>query len=297
MTSKRRRSTRTKTPAAAAAAKPSEPASAPNPKPKRRGYTRPGVEAAARLASLRPASDHVDAWERASSRYVAMLKAKGGAGLANLDERREEMADGWREARSAAGSGGDEATAAALTRDQLLNIVIEWKFSKGKPRHALKPLLKSNSDASVSTAARRAFEAADGVPAGDAGGARDERTSLAVKELCALRGVGPATASAVLCLYRPDAFAFMDDEVIECLYDGKRGYTPKIYKEVNDRCGEIAAELNDADRGGPSRWTACEVGKALWAVATMSATNDEDGLSAIFGDGGPDSRKRTKKGR
>ena len=140
--------------------------------------------------------------------------------------------------------------------------------------------------------------------------------------------MGPATASAILCLYRPDAFAFMDDEVIECLYDGKRGYTLKIYAAVNDRCGEIAAELNEAPTGGGNevdgeagsssekkeKWTSFRVGKALWTVATMSAASDEDGLSFVFeGEGTqkrqtsdpskgkegkkqPASRKRARKG-
>ncbi|KAL7552611.1 hypothetical protein ACHAWF_015858 [Thalassiosira exigua] len=86
-------------------------------------------------------------------------------------------------------------------------------------------------------------------------------------------------------------FAFMDDEVIECLYDGKRGYTLKIYAEVNDRCREIAAALNEAGNGkggeggdASSRWTPCRVGKALWTAATLSAVGDESGISAIFGD-------------
>ena len=74
----------------------------------------------------------------------------------------------------------------------------------------------------------------------------------------------------------------MHDEVIECLYDGKRGYTLKIYLAVNDKCREISNELNMAsdndDDDESTKWTACKVGKALWAVATMSAIGDESGL-------------------
>ena len=95
--------------------------------------------------------------------------------------------------------------------------------------------------------------------------------------------MGPATASAILCLYRPDTFAFMHDEVIECLYNQKRGYTLKIYLAVNDRCREIANELNLADGSKNStEWTPCRVGKTLWTMAAMSASGDEDGLSSIF---------------
>jgi hypothetical protein len=111
----------------------------------------------------------------------------------------------------------------------------------------------------------------------------------------------------------------MDDEVIECLYDGKRGYTLKIYLEVNDRCREIASQLNmarkerkDDSEGSSSSssssgggWTPCKVGKALWTVAMMSANDDERGLSTIFNYDAPSnekngtthiSMKRTKEG-
>jgi len=272
-TTKRRQSSRAKTaPVASESNKPAPP--------KTKHYTRPGVEAAARLVSLQPMSDHVDKWERASSHYAAMIKAKGGAKLVKLDKERDGLAKTW---MTNSALGDDEAK--CMTKDQLLNVIIEWKFAKGKPRHALKPLLKSNSDASVITAATRAFETADGIPENDASGEYTKQISSAMKEMCELKGVGPATASAILSLYRPDIFAFMDDEVIECLYDRKRGYTLKIYMEVNDRCREIATEFNMARRSdgdGSSEWTPFKVGKSLWTLATMSATNDEDGISTIF---------------
>jgi len=297
-TTKRRQSPRTKKASTTAAAKPCKPA------PKSKNYTRPGVEAAARLVSLQPISNHVCKWERASSYYAAMIKAKGGAKLVKLDKQREDIAKDWNTKSAVNGNG----TACMLSKEQLLNVMIEWKFSKGKPRNMLKPLLKSNSDASVPTAAKQAFETADGIPKNDASGEYTKQLSSAINHLCELKGVGPATASAVLCQYRPDIFAFMDDEVIECLYDGKRGYTLKIYMGVNDRCQEISAELNEARKNGEDEWTPCRVGKALWTLATMSATNDDNGLSAIFEDGddgarsmeenekSSNSRKRVKKG-
>eukprot|EP00578_Thalassiosira_sp_NH16_P013086 CAMPEP_0181122312 /NCGR_PEP_ID=MMETSP1071-20121207/25243_1 /TAXON_ID=35127 /ORGANISM="Thalassiosira sp., Strain NH16" /LENGTH=280 /DNA_ID=CAMNT_0023207267 /DNA_START=122 /DNA_END=964 /DNA_ORIENTATION=- len=274
MTTKRRQSSRTKK--ATSAAKPNKTA------PKSKQYTRPGVEAAARLVSLRPSSDHVGEWERAYSHYAAMIEAKGGAKLVALDKRRDDLAMTWA-----------AKSACTMTKDQLLDVIIEWKFAKGKPRHALKPLLRSNSEASVVAAAKLAFDAADAIPKNDASGRHTNQISSAIKQLCVLNGVGPATASAILSIYRPDMFAFMDDEVIECLYDAKRGYTLKIYMEVNDRCREIASEFNSDS--GLSEWTPCSVGKALWAVATASATNDEDGLSAIFESADSNnSHKRTK---
>ena len=262
--------------------------------------TRPGVQDAIRLVALEPISNFRDSWEVASSHYDAMLLAKGGIRLAELDRRREDLATDWR-------------MAASMMKDQLLTIIIEWKFLKGKPRHALKPMLQSNSEASVIAASTLAFAAANDIPKkekencnnNDQYRENDEDTKRqiisAINHLCELKGVGPATASAILCLIRPDIFAFMDDEVIECLLPNKkRGYTLGIYMEINDRCREIADQLNmdmprrkkkrrkttvdeeENDDSLSKEWTSCKVGKAIWACAIMSATNDENGLSAIF---------------
>ncbi|KAL3816348.1 hypothetical protein ACHAXA_011448 [Cyclostephanos tholiformis] len=316
--------------------------------------SRPGVVAASRLLNLSPISDHVDRWDRALSNYDAMIRAKGGSRLVELDARREDLPTARRRRSPPSNVEVTENDALPLlTKGQLLDVIVEWKFLKGKPRNALRPLLRSNSDSSVVSASRRAFAAADGIittpttmdvdivgdgGSGDSGGhrrdndddgsTRGEMIANAVNCMCEIRGVGPATASAVLCLYRPDVFAYMDDEVIECLYDGRRGYTLGIYKEVNRRCTEIACQLNEAagmkerkkgcgdsegsfspssSSSGGGGWTPCKVGKALWSVATMSAYGDERGLSTIFngvdatcvegGNGSNENAKSTQKSR
>ena len=142
-------------------------------------------------------------------------------------------------------------------------------------------MLKSNSDEEINVPSLSAFAAADKIPIDDPNGDYKKQISQAINHLCELKGVGPATASALLSLYAPENFAFMDDEVIECLYDGKRGYTLKIYLELNQKCREIAGELNTA-MGTYLEWTSARVGKALWTVATMAATNDQERLSAIL---------------
>jgi len=38
----------------------------------------------------------------------------------------------------------------------------------------------------------------------------------AITEMGKLQGVGPATASAILTLVRPDVFCYLYDEVIDC---------------------------------------------------------------------------------
>lgn len=254
-----------------------------------------------------------------------MMYAKGGEKLSALDRELEDLAEEWRRcigiAAATNNNSNNNSKNAAMTKEQLINTIIAWKFLKGKPRNALKPLLQSNSETSVKDCSSRAFEIAASIPhltndgnttaTATADGNDDsyhEIMSSAMNELCNLNGVGPATASAVLCLHRPDVFAFMDDEVIECLYDGKRGYTMKIYMEVNDACREIALELENArlskigdgkggERGGGEFWTPCRVGKSLWSAATMSAVKDEDGLCAVFGEQKTEEKKggRTTK--
>lgn len=245
-------------------------------------YTRPGVEAAVRLASMRPASDHLSKWERAVSEYSSMLKSKGGTKLQKLEKEKQEIATLWCQQ--------EDQSSSFLTKEQLLDVVVEWKFLKGKPRNALRPMLRSNSPELIQTSCRNAFEKA--------------ATSLeldevdipgAISALCEPRGVGPATASAVLAMYRPDVFAFMDDEVIECLYAGKRGYTAKIYLEVNAECATLADELEqerrrrraatkkekvEEEEGGDDKWTPYRVGKALWTMAKLSA--DGKDLAFVF---------------
>ena len=244
-----------------------------------KNYTRPGVQAAAQLISLQPISNHVNKWEHASNKYNEMLKTKDGAKLVKLDKQINDLAKSW------ASSTNNKSH--SLTKEQLLEIIIEWKFTIGKRRNALLGKLRANTAASVNQSTKLAFETAHSIPYNDTSNQYTAQiTAAAMNHICELQGVGPATASAILCLCRPDIFAFMHDEVIECLYDGKRGYTLKIYMEVNEQCRELAAELNSvASKNGGKKsvaWTPCLVGKTLWTMAAMSATGDEDGLTAIF---------------
>jgi hypothetical protein len=287
-------------------------------------WTRPGVEAAARLVSLPPLSssssssfpsllseqitknDTVKSWNMALSYYTTMLKVKGGTKLYNLDQQRDVIRKQWKlninnssSSNNKVQGGDDDDEEVLLTKDQLLNIIIPWKFLKGKPRNALKPLLQSNSEEEVKRCSMAAFKFANKLV--DENNSNSTTTNNneqyiqeSIQSICNLKGVGPATASAILSIYNPKHFCFMDDEVIECLYDKKRGYTLKIYMEVNECCAEIARLLNDCSscgegggKGGGEgneSWTPASVGKALWTVATMSAQNDEEGLNKVFND-------------
>lgn len=54
----------------------------------------------------------------------------------------------------------------------------------------------------------------------------------AIKILSELKGIGPATASAVLAALRPDLAPFMSDEALAAALQGTKDYTPKKYAEL-----------------------------------------------------------------
>jgi hypothetical protein len=203
-------------------------------------YTRPGVEAAVRLAQ-RP--DDKALWERVEGQYSAMIQDKGGYKLTQLDSFCENLGEAFR---------GKNST---VSKDDFLRL-IDWKFTKGKPRHALKKLLNSNSAQDIEQAWNEATAKAT-----------DDDIKGAIDSFSVLKGVGPATASAFLSLYKPESFMFMDDEVIECLHEGTRGYTVKIYLELNEKCINLGKELG---------WTPRKVGRALWTAARIHASGGED---------------------
>ena len=211
-----------------------------------KSHTRPGVAAADRLAARTCEAD-VILWKTVEARYDDMIACKGGDKLLELDSFCKGLSVKFR-----------QTDHPLLSKAELLKVV-EWKFGKGKPRWALLGHLNSNGDDAVKKASSDAFEKSC---LGNISGA--------IKSLCELKGVGPATASAILSIHREDLFAFMDDEVIECLYDGKRGYTLKIYLDVNSQCAKLANIL------GSKEWSPRRVGRALWAAARVCAEGGED---------------------
>ena len=95
-----------------------------------------------------------------------------------------------------------------------MEIVMQWKITKGKFR-PLMSLLRSNSDQDVEDATRKAFQLLDKKP----------RFRPPVEALCSLRGIGPATASAVLAHVRPQQYAFMSGNHARSL---RPGFVPRV---------------------------------------------------------------------
>ena len=136
--------------------------------------------------------------------------------------------------------------------------VMKWKLARGKAR-PLQKLVESNSEASVKSASTTALGL---LSKGDWEGA--------INSITALKAVGVATGTAILSPFSPQLVPFMADEVMEAV-SCKRDYTLKVYKEMREALVMKAEQLSSASAETPlKKWTAEEVGKALWVRAMMA---------------------------
>nr|XP_060642263.1 uncharacterized protein LOC132781808 isoform X1 [Anolis sagrei ordinatus]XP_060642264.1 uncharacterized protein LOC132781808 isoform X1 [Anolis sagrei ordinatus] len=131
--------------------------------------------------------------------------------------------------------------------------LMEWKLCRGKFRPRLQQLVATNSNEMVEECTTKAFQLLPDV-------------SRAVQELCKLKAVGPATASAILTAGAPDTAAFMADEVLESIPGlSPVQYTLKHYLLYLDKIQSCAEKLNKADT--EKTWTPHGVELCLWAWA------------------------------
>lgn len=86
-----------------------------------------------------------------------------------------------------------------ITKSEISQLM-KWKLSRGKWRPRLLDFVTSLSEEEVESASKKAFGSLPDL-------------AKAISELTVLKGVGPATASAVLAAYAPDIAPFMSDEV------------------------------------------------------------------------------------
>ncbi|ETV81749.1 hypothetical protein H257_05341 [Aphanomyces astaci] len=141
-----------------------------------------------------------------------------------------------------------------ITQSQLSKLM-QWKLSKGKWRPRLQSFVDALTDKQVQDLSTKAFVACT---------KKSYREATAV--LSELKGVGPATASAVLAAFDP-AVPFMGDEALNALTSeiGARQYTLPHFVRFLDTVQAKASALNESitDDGGHV-WTAQQVQLCLW---------------------------------
>ncbi|KAL6095183.1 uncharacterized protein ACO6RY_16435 [Pungitius sinensis] len=193
------------------------------------------------------ACEHPAAWRSAFGKYwdavEAKSKSKKAGKLLHLDKWYQE------ELPKLISSRPDKH----VNQSELVKLM-EWKLTRGKFRPRLQQLVASNGESTVEKCSRKAFGLLPDVQA-------------AMAELCCLKGVGPATASAVLAAGAPEEAAFMSDEAMESVPGLKPvQYTAKHYALYLGKMVERTETLNRVD---PQQdWTPHRLELCLWAWTT-----------------------------
>ncbi|XP_041937806.1 uncharacterized protein zgc:112496 [Alosa sapidissima] len=189
-------------------------------------------------------------WGGVHEKYWAVVEAKssgkGKAGkLLALDKWYQEELPKQITAR----------TQRHVTRDELSKLM-EWKLTRGKFRPRLQQLIGSNSEEVVQSCSIKAFGLLPDVQA-------------AILELSTLKGMGPATASAVLAAGAGEEVAFMADESVESIPELRPvQYTAKHYSLYLDKITQKTKTLNTVD--SQQDWTPHMVELCLWTWAVAS---------------------------
>jgi hypothetical protein len=174
-------------------------------------------------------------WRDALERYDLVVAAQGVARLPELDRwyRRELPA-------LVAARARPHVTLPELVR------MTEWKMARGVWRAPNLVLVRSNPAPEVVSASTAALAA---VP----------HPTTPIAALAKLKGVGPATASAVASAFAPQIYPFFDELVAAQVPDlGAVAWTLGYYARYADALRARAAALG----GG---WTPVMVEQALWA--------------------------------
>ncbi|XP_031564028.1 uncharacterized protein LOC116299507 [Actinia tenebrosa] len=143
-----------------------------------------------------------------------------------------------------------------LTKEELIKLM-QWKLSRGKFRPRLVDLIKSNSPETISENTRMAFKLLPNI-------------EKSIKKLSELKGVGPATASAILCAGCPQV-PFMADEAMMTLPvgKGKLEYTMKAYLQYLEQLrSKCLSKLCKTD--SVANWNEHKVELTLWTFVTAS---------------------------
>ncbi|KAJ6631522.1 hypothetical protein B0H10DRAFT_2207160 [Mycena sp. CBHHK59/15] len=142
--------------------------------------------------------------------------------------------------------------------------LMKWKLSRGKSRPTLLALIGSNPEALVLESTSAALQTVRKAK-GDLNGAL-----LALPDACKMKGVGAATASALLTLQSPHLLPFMSDEAAS-FFAGALGeikYTDSFYKKFAAAMVDEVRRLN-AQTSVSGGWDSMKLERALWTIVVL----------------------------
>ncbi|CAH1443384.1 unnamed protein product [Lactuca virosa] len=186
-------------------------------------------------------SSDVNLWKESLSAYESRIESIGKPNLVSLDQFYcKELPPLIRQRNP-----NPHITTPELSK------LMQWKLTRGKWRPRLLDFVSSLNEDTVISASQKAFKSLPDV-------------SKAISELTVLKGVGPATASAVLAAYAPDIAPFMSDEAMVAALGNSKEYTLKKYLVFVDKLQAKAKELSVDEE---EVFTPSDVERALWSCA------------------------------
>lgn len=159
-----------------------------------------------------------------------------------------------------------------VTHSELVQ-TMKWKLLRGKYRPRLTDLVRINTPAAVMLVSKKAFR-------------KLPNLASAIQTLSSLKGIGPATASAILAAGAPELAPYMADECLMAIPECQAiDYTVQEYLIFTEQIQVAVERLNAADKN--RSWTPHKVEKALWTycivnefdpslLANMPTPADED---------------------
>ncbi|KAJ7503032.1 hypothetical protein B0H11DRAFT_616503 [Mycena galericulata] len=170
--------------------------------------------------------------------------------------------------------------------------LMKWKLSRGKARPTLLTLIASNLDAKVEESTATALAAVRAAQ-------HDlDRALLALPAACAMKGVGAATASALLTLQPPHLLPFMSDEAASFFTStlGPIKYTDAFYRKfARAMVAEVARLNTETAADSDDVWDSMKLERALYAICILRKHGEEGVLEAGSHDtGAPTSLKRRR---
>jgi hypothetical protein len=140
---------------------------------------------------------------------------------------------------------------------------VDWKLTRGKFRPKLLDYAKQADEAAVKAVTTDGLALLMAASGGGGGRPPSEQQATAgLKKLCELKGVGPATASAMAALVQP-SLPFMADEALVAAVGGRPDYSLPQYMRFAGAMQQRAEQLSQGGRG----WTPVQLERCLWAEA------------------------------
>ncbi|XP_039754221.1 uncharacterized protein LOC120629359 isoform X2 [Pararge aegeria] len=149
-----------------------------------------------------------------------------------------------------------------MVHEELVQLM-KWKQGRGKFYPQLSFLIKVNTPRAVMQVTKKAFKKLPNIES-------------AMTALSSLKGVGTATASALLAAASPEIAPFMADECIQAIPEMEGSdYTAKEYLNFVKHIQNVCDRLNKEQNGCGKKWSPHMVELSLWTHNILSDLQPE----------------------